>query len=977
MRASALFLVIGVATTFVWMALDSPGDRFGPKVAGVAIGVWLFAMGGRIYWARRNGEMPPFGQLSFHPIYFLLLIMSSVYTTLALHETDLHLQPTPDQPDFVPGLFTDLSVYFLAVHAGVVALVALYGHTRGRMLETAVAVQIVFLAPLFEPVLQLDIGAPLMLGCVLVMVAYALAERGEERLPGFRWTPFGLPLVGFLLAGLLVTGTAAYVQHSLVVLARLGALVLLALVLFQLVRNQRQIWLVWAAVVLPTVGMAIAHLVKMFEIADHMGIEFAVRMRFTFYGLIGANTIGLALAVDILLVIGALFWTRRPLARAGLLAVLVPVIPSLLSVRSSAGLVALATGLVVIAIASAKPPVLREVRRRVVSPAGLLAALAFVSIVAAIVFVPNPYQAEWRDEVSDPTTGRGVRSQLWRWSVEDIKHNPIVGVGLGDRRFDARTQHVPEFPFRDVTQLIERRLLLGGGGTEWRVFVWAQPHNILLLVVESMGVVGLLPFLWLCGALAWCGINLILKRLTPERWTMTVAIACIGGGLAWSFFALGQNVAYLPLSIWALLGLLGGAYCMAMPAATGAKPPVLERLGPAIDRVQPFGVPAAIVILVVVFLGMVVRPVAAETFYRRANEARLDSDFSTVIDEIKIARRFDPLHAGYADLLAQAHFRTAQEEQERATLLRLLQIQPETASNHARIGWTYWYQGDFPAAINAFERAAELDPWNSLGSNNVYSLALAYQHAGRRQDAIDTFQRAFFIEPPLVNEGAWYPIERPGSGPDLLLDPAYASDLSDPRLQLLLKQRVYGLFTNAGPLELPVPPDGLYLSDVLEDGYRDYQTERATDSERAHGMLSALARTYARAGLHERSLELAQELSEALPNKSYVFYDLGREYAAVERGDEARAAFVRALAVSKASSAYDIYEPFIHYQLGLLDQEAGDHDAALVQFRKTLDTYRWPYFPEAYEALASAASRTGHDEEAASTLDKLDYLLGR
>ena len=934
-------------------------------------------MAGRIYWTKRDAETPLFGPLSFHPLYFLVLIASSVYTTLALHEADLHLQATPDQPDFVPGLFTDLSVYFLGVHAGVVALVALYGHTRGRALETAAAVQIVLLAPLFEPVLGLDIGVPLMVGSALVVLAFALFERGDEGLAQFRWTPFGPPLVVFLFAGLIVTGTAAYMQHSLVVLAKLGALVTLVLILFQLVRGQRQIWLVWAAVVLPTVGMAVAHLVKMFEISDHMGLEFAVRMRFTFFGLIGANTIGLALAVDILLILGALFWTKRPLLRAGLLALLVPAVPSLLSVRSSAGLVALGCGLFVIAVASCKPPVLREIRRRVLSPVGIVAALALVSVVAAIVFVPNPYQAEWRDEVSDPTTGRGVRSQLWRWSVEDIQHNPVVGVGLGDRRFDARTQHVPAFPFRDVTQLIERRLLLGGDGTEWRVFVWAQPHNILLLVVESMGIVGLVPFLWLCAALVWCGINLILKPMTRERWVMTVAIACIGGGLAWSFFALGQNVAYLPLSTWVLLGLLGGAYCMAMPDTTGVEPPKFAALRAAIDRVRPFAAPATAVTLIIVFLGLVVRPIAAETFYREANEARLDGDFASAIDEMKVVRRLDPFHAGYADFLAQAYYRTAQEDEERTTLERLVEIQPETASNHVRIGWTYWYQGDFSRAVDAFERAVELDPWNSLGSNNVYSLALAYQHAGRRQDAIDTFQQAFFIEPPIVNEGAWYPAEKPGLGPDLLLDPAYASDLNDPRLQLLLKQRVYGLFTNAEPPELPVAPDEtLYLSDVLEDGYRDYLVELATNEERAHGMLSALARTYSRAGLHTRSLELAQELSVALPDESYVFYDLGLEFATLGRDDEARAAFTEALAISQASSAYDIYEPFIHYQLGLLDQEAGDHEAALMEFRKTLDTYRWPYFPQAYEALADAASRTGHDEEADSTRRKLAYLLG-
>ncbi len=976
--AVALLLAAGVSATFVWLATESPGDRYGPQVAGTAIGVWLVTMAGRLWWTRRVADQHLFGALSFHPIYFVLLISSSVYTLLAMQEADLHFVPSPDQPDFVPGLFTDLSVYYLAVHAGVVALIALYGQTRGRVLETAAAVQVVFLAPLFEPVLQLDTGAPLMLGLVLVIVAYALSERGDEGLPFFRWTPFGAPLVAFLLAGLIVTGTAAYVQHSLVVLAKLGALIMLALLLFQIVRGQRQLWLVWAAVVLPVVGMAIVHLTKMFDIGNNMGIEFAIRLRFHFFGLIGANTIGLALAVDILLILAALFWTQRAIVRAGLLLLLVPVIPSLLSVRSSSGLVALAIAFFVVAVASAKRDVLGEVRRQVLRPYVALAALTLVSAVVAVVVVPNPYQTQWRDEVSDPTTGRGVRAQMWRWALEDIKDNPVVGIGLTDRRFEPRAQRVPEFPFREVTQLIERRLLLGGEGTEWRVFVWAQPHNIVLLVAETMGLVGFAAFAWLCLALGLCGIGLILAPMTRERWVMIVSIAGVGGGLAWSFFALGQDVAYLPLNTWVLLGLLGAGYCMAKPPNAGRAASLFARLRPALDRLRPLAVPVGAALLLVTFLGMVARPVIAETFARRADAHRVQAEFPSAIDDLKIARRFDPLQAGYTDLLAQLYFRTGQQEKERSTLERLLDIQPETASNHARIAWTYWYQGDFPAALAQLERAVQLDPWNSLGSNDVYSLALAYQFAGRRQEAIDTFEQAFFIEPGLINEGAWYPIDHPGFGPDLVLDPAYSSNLSDERLQLLLRQRVYGLFTNIEPPALPAPADRtLYLSDVLEDGYRDYQTERETDPKRAQGMLSALERTYAAAGLHQRSLDLAREASEELPDKSYVFYDLGLQYAALDRNAEARAAFDEALRLSKSSRSYDIYEPFIYYRLGLLDQKAGDYQAALASFRKTLDTYRWPYFPEAYLALADAATRTGHEKEAASTLRKLDYLLGK
>jgi tetratricopeptide (TPR) repeat protein len=309
---------------------------------------------------------------------------------------------------------------------------------------------------------------------------------------------------------------------------------------------------------------------------------------------------------------------------------------------------------------------------------------------------------------------------------------------------------------------------------------------------------------------------------------------------------------------------------------------------------------------------------------------------------------------------------------------RVTELQPRDADNYTRLGWTYWLHGQLDDARSAFERAVALDPWNALGSNNLTAFALALVASGRRGDAIEMFKEAYFTDPRLTADDEWFAITRPDGEPDRVLDPAYfPRDDLDYRLRVLLRDRLLAQPEIPGPTLPPAPIRTLYLSEVLESAYTDYQAELSSDRDRAAGMLSAIARAYASAGLHDRAVELLTELAGLAPEERYVQYDLGLSYAALGRSSEAEQAFRRTIELADARGAYDIYEPFAHYRLGALFLEAGDHERALDEFRATLDTYRWPYFPEAYQGLAQAALATGQDEEAESTLRRLSFLLDR
>jgi superkiller protein 3 len=382
----------------------------------------------------------------------------------------------------------------------------------------------------------------------------------------------------------------------------------------------------------------------------------------------------------------------------------------------------------------------------------------------------------------------------------------------------------------------------------------------------------------------------------------------------------------------------------------------------------------AAVIVVVAFLGMVARPIVALTAANRASDAQELGQREKAIDRLRVARRFDPLNAGYLHDLDGLYLRTRDVPAAVAVLERATEVEPDNAGYYTRLGLSRWIIGELPAAVEAFQRAVELDPWNGLSSNNLVGLALAYVATGRPDDAVALFKQAIFLDPLAAADPAWVPL---ADGRDRVLDPTYFQGGDPRRLRILLLTRLGLVIEDVPPPALPPPADRtVRLADVLESAYADYQAERNSDPQRAIGMLSALGRAYAAAGLHERAAELFADLVKDLPGESYAQYDLGLAYAALGRDADAARAFQTVVRLAEESSAYDPYRGFAHYQLGLIYRRAGDHERALQQFRATLEHYRWPYFPEAYLALAEAAAQTGHEDEAERTLNRLQYVLG-
>ena len=77
-------------------------------------------------------------------------------------------------------------------------------------------------------------------------------------------------------------------------------------------------------------------------------------------------------------------------------------------------------------------------------------------------------------------TSNNLRWQIWETSLEMIKNQPILGVGLGNfqNAFSELTKNRGNFPEYITPQA-------------------ATPHNIFLMFYLSLGILGLLGFVWL------------------------------------------------------------------------------------------------------------------------------------------------------------------------------------------------------------------------------------------------------------------------------------------------------------------------------------------------------------------------------------------------------------------------------------------------------------------------------------------------
>jgi len=161
-----------------------------------------------------------------------------------------------------------------------------------------------------------------------------------------------------------------------------------------------------------------------------------------------------------------------------------------------------------------------------------LSAITLIILAAATFYFAKP------DFMASPTDGRvatsnNVRWYIWQTSIEIIKQKPILGVGLGNYQnyFTEMTKDRVNYP-----EFISPLAL--------------SAHNLYLNIFATMGIIGLIVFIWL--------LCVIVKYIsnTPRSATMAMVIA---GLMSMLFYGLVDTPYFkndLSLLWWIIVGLI-------------------------------------------------------------------------------------------------------------------------------------------------------------------------------------------------------------------------------------------------------------------------------------------------------------------------------------------------------------------------------------------------------------------------------------
>lgn len=951
-----VYFGFGIASLLVLSLLIPRQTPYGPLILAGGAVLWAASATARYLWERQYGDSR---LISLEPAHLFLVVLISTYIVFSFDLSTARPQLSSATPDALPGLSIDSHAYFVLVLIYLLAFVGWYGSERGRLLETALAVQVLLLSLMFESFLYIGDSVPvLVLMAVGLALVRALPWEGEARAVDRSIIWIALPLFAFLVAAALSTMFGGSPYTSQTTTTRVAVMAFIALLLFDSVRNERQRWLIWLAMTAPAVTQAALVTVKLLDIARVMGFSYAFGNRIQLTTGIDPNPLGLSLAVGTLLVAAALPVARGAAMRliAGIaLALLLPAFVVAYSVPAISGL---AFGLACLTVLYLCRSNWRAWRR----PATFAAPATFVVIglvVAALYLVPAATRNGLRYTIDDPTTGRS-RANIWSWSVRDFKEHPLLGVGPGFYR--GRVKHVPtDFPFRDVTKMLERRRLLFDDPGQWHVLVFTHPHNLVLSVAEGMGIVGLAALAALAAVTILTAYRVIVRRGTDEWWFTGLGLALLVTTFVWSMTALGNNVAMLPLAGWLGLGFIAIAH------RSGAGRPLAVPRFLAGERTRRAVATVAALAVVTLFVG---RPIASSVALKIGRDRVASGDLRGAERALRVGAALEPLDASAPLSLSFPQLQFGKTEDALASLKESDSRQPNNPVVLGELGDVAWLLGDTNAAERYYRRGIESDPWLAIGRDTYSSLALLKLAEGQPDEATRLFAQGFFVSPANVFNAAWIHSE---DGSSVRLDDVYFQG-SDPRTNVRLAEaldqrlRIYVLPSGS------INASAYSITRIFDEMERQAKDELTRNRARGIEMLDQLATCYRYAQLYDGARRVFSEAAALDPTATYIRYDLAQTDIALKDDDAAARDLKEVVRLARASGVYDLRLSFAQRDLAFLAFRQKRYQDATVLMRDALASYRWGYMPFALTTLADAYSALGQEDKANEYRRKERYL---
>ncbi len=946
------------SAVLILLALVLPGQSTrADEILLFGAALWALATLARYAWERSQGRE---SSMVLEPAHVFLVVLACTYVAFGFDLTAYRPRFTPTSPDALPGLLIDAHVYYALVLSYVIVFIVWYAQKRQRLLESALAVQVVLISMMFERILTQPEGVPLLMLSLIGLVLIRARPWDGQPAPvgrGLLW--LAIPLGLFVLVALLASLLGEYRYASLTMTGKIIALAGLSVLIADVVREERQRWLLWLAFTAPALTNAALVTFKLLDITRVMGPSFAFGNRYQPVLIVDPNPLGLALALGVLLVVAAAMHPSARGLRWLALPALVLLLPALVVSYSAPALLGLACGLAtMIVLYIARAPRREWFKRQNLAAPAAFAAVGLV--VIALYAVPGPTREGMRHTLDDPSTGRS-RANIWSWTLRDVREHVVLGVGPG--YYQHRPTHVPEFAFRDTTKMLERRQLLGlPAGGQWRSLVFTHPHNLTLAVIEGMGIVGIAALLVIAAAVCIAAWRIAGSQAHEDWWFSAIGLAMLVAVFGWSLTSLGDNVALLPIAGWIALGFVFTTY-RAHSGDALSLPPWLTA------RVARLAASAVVLALLVMY---VLRPVSSLTAEDAGREQLQEPDVRGALTAFELSARLDPFHVFPIARQGLAEAQLDRIDDARRSLRDAHDRSPSNPLVLSHLAMTDWLAGDLDAAERHLRLGIAADPWQALGRDLYTQLALMLRTQGREDEATALLAEGFWVDAGNAADGAWVHSE---DSSDVTLDALYSSGRapSDDALRRRIFQRI-GVYAGA----LPDAESGDFNIDEVF-ALMETEARAALDSDRALGieMLVQIALCQRIAQQHDAARDLLKEAVALDENANFARYALAHEYLALEDTGAAIRELDEVVRVGRASETYDLRVAFAERDLGVIAFREGRHEDAVRAMRAALDDYRWAYLPVTYSTLVAAYESLGQPDEAAKWRRKDEFLNGR
>jgi O-antigen ligase/Flp pilus assembly protein TadD len=258
-----------------------------------------------------------------------------------------------------------------------------------------------------------------------------------------------------------------------------------------------------------------------------------------------------------------------------------------------------------------------------------------------------------------PSDARG-RLIVWQHTLEMVRNNPLVGVGLGSWQY--------EYPKYDKGDWITNNTAP------------QRPHNDLLWILSETGVIGLGLFLWLLFVI----LQMIWQKLKHPTDITTLWMLGIGVGLlafvGHSFFSFPQERPAPSLIFWMGIGAI---------ANLAYKPN---------ERPLPFRV-AYLLAIPLLFCGLILsyHHIQFDKFYLQAHSAWRQQNWQQLLSATNQARQWGPLNYRIYLLKGAAHQQLGQLEEAIASYQNAQQQHPN--EGHAALGSAYLANKNYDLAL--------------------------------------------------------------------------------------------------------------------------------------------------------------------------------------------------------------------------------------------------------------------------------------